>query len=105
MQKRLFYSHICFDPIETFREIDSEGKGFISVVDLESYFRGIVVASKRPLNFQRIITYLNASNTDPKPLNAPEEGARLTYVDFLRGVCPYKHKFQDGQEQDFLTQV
>lgn len=81
MQRQLLFSHASFDAAAMFQQIDVRNKGYVDARDIQSFFEGF-----DPLNYSRIIEYLNATDDD----GHTNGGERLSLSSFARGLRPYQ---------------
>lgn len=81
MQRQLLHSHASFDVTAMFQAIDVRRKGHIDSRDIQGFFEGF-----DPLNYSRIIEYLNATDDDESTKGAE----KLSLSSFARGLRPYK---------------
>ena len=105
MQRQLLYSHASFDVSDLFQQIDVRNQGYVDSRDLRGYFEGF-----DPLNYSRIIEYLNATDDDEHT----NGGERLSLSSFSRGLRPYQlpkgaaykqMKFQQQQQDQRKAEV
>lgn len=77
-QKKLLSYYSCFSAGEIFKEIDTNGNGFISSEELAAYFEG--EADFEEFNFDALTKKWNMHGED-----------KLSFVDFREGLAPYSN--------------
>lgn len=91
--RQVLFGHKTFSCVDCFRVFDKDGKGHITVEDLEEGFKKWNIEI---LNLDQLCSLVKTADTN--------EDDKISYQEFARAITPSTHDCRDGQSNMFETQ-